>query len=390
MRRRSSGLGIAITLAAAGLAAAAIAAPAAQAETVWLCKPGATPDPCKESLETTAFDSQGNSQVLNPPNATKPKIDCFYVYPTVSEDSSTNSDLSIDPEEVSIAEYQSSRYSQRCRVFAPMYRQLTLSGIFGGELPNFAVKLAYSDVRSAWQDYMKHYNHGRGVVLIGHSQGTYMLRELVRTQIDPSRVARKLLVSAILLGGNVAVKKGKKVDGDFEHIPACTKPRQIHCVIAFSTFNETPPDNPSFGRVNAVFSGGADFPTGPKYRVLCTNPAALGGGSAPLRTLLRTEPFGGPTLAAGLFIMYGGPPPTASTPWLQPQDHYTGECVTSNGASVLMISPVGAATHLNPSPDATWGIHLADANIALGNLVDVVKSEGNAFLRARATAKHKR
>ena len=61
----------------------------------------------------------------------KRKIDCFYVYPTVSDDKSTNSDLPIDPEERSIALYQAARYSQHCRVFAPMYRQVTLQAILG-------------------------------------------------------------------------------------------------------------------------------------------------------------------------------------------------------------------------------------------------------------------
>ena len=41
----------------------------------------------------------------------------------------------IDPEERSIALYQAARYSLRCRVFAPMYRQLTLSAILSGGSP---------------------------------------------------------------------------------------------------------------------------------------------------------------------------------------------------------------------------------------------------------------
>jgi hypothetical protein len=37
-----------------------------------------------------------------------------------------------------------------------------------------------------------------------------------------------------------------------------------------------------------------------------------------------------------------------------------------------MVTPFGVAPLLNPSPDATWGLHLVDANIALGDLVDIV------------------
>jgi hypothetical protein len=367
-------------LAAACLAL--LAAPlGARAATTWLCKPGTNPDPCVGSLQTTVTDSAGQSHVENPRNAKRPPIDCFYVYPTVSDDKGTNSDLSIDPEEIAIAKFQASRFSERCRVFAPMYRQLTLQAIFGGAPPAAAVDLAYSDVRRSWKDYLRRYNHGRGVVLIGHSQGSGMLEQLIRQKIDPSKAARRQLVSAILLGGNVTVKQGSNVGGVFRHVPACRSARRTGCVIAFSTFNQTPPDNALFGKPGAVSdffgqSGRTDL------QVLCTNPAALRGGSAPLHTLAPTIPFPG-TLGAGVSILYNGSPPTAPTPWVEPQDHYTGQCVQSNGANVLMISPVGGARQLTPVPDATWGLHLADANIALGNLVDDVGSETKAFLAQR-------
>jgi hypothetical protein len=162
-----------------------------------------------------------------------------------------------------------------------------------------------------------------------------MLEQLIRQKIDRSRKARSRLVSAILLGGNVTVKQGSNVGGTFRHVPGCRSARQTGCVIAFSTFNQTPPDNAVFGKPGAVSdffgqSGRTDL------QVLCTNPAALRGGSAPLETLAPTIPFPG-TLGAGVSILYNGSPPTAPTPWVTPQDHYAGQCVQSNGANVLMI-----------------------------------------------------
>ena len=218
------------------------------------------------------------------------------------------------------------------------------------------------------------------MVLIGHSQGTYMLRRLIRTRIDRRPAVRRRLISAILLGGNVTVKKGRRAGGDFKNIPSCVRRRQVGCVIAFSTFDETPPDDTRFGRPSDRFSVAFGLPSGDQLQVLCTNPAALKGGSGALQSLLRSEPFPG-VLGAGLEVMYGGPPPTAPTPWLQPQDHYTGRCVRANDADVLMISPVAGARHLNPSPDATWGLHLADGNIGLGNLVSIVAAESRAYLK---------
>jgi hypothetical protein len=371
-----------LLLATAGLALACAAPPAtATAETVWLCKPGATPNPCRESLKTTVVSTAGAAHVEHPPNARNPKIDCFYVYPTVSDQPGTNADFSVDPQQTAIAEYQASRYSRRCRVFAPIYRQVTLASLlFAGSVPDSAWRLAFSDVRAAWREYLRRYNHGRGFVLIGHSQGTGMLRQLVRTQIDDRPAVRRRLVSAILLGGDVTVRKGRRIGGDFDHIPACASRRQLGCVIAFSTYDETPPDDTVFGKPSALSSNTFNLPTGPGLRVLCTNPAALSGGSGPLQSLLRTEPFPG-TIGAGLFILFGGPAPTAPTPWLQPQDHYTARCVHANGADVLLTSPIAGARDLNASPDATWGLHLADANIGLGNLVSIVTAESRTYLR---------
>jgi Protein of unknown function (DUF3089) len=178
----------------------------------------------------------------------------------------------------------------------------------------------------------------------------------------------------------VLVRKGRRAGGDFHNVPACTSADQTSCVIAYSAFNETPPANSRFGRAPATDTSGAGFPAGPDYEVLCTNPASLAAnGQTPVTTYVRSEPFPG-AIGAGLILMYGGPPPTAPTPWLQPADRYTGRCASEDGANFLMIEPIGSARTLNPSPDATWGLHLADVNIALGELVNTVASQGKAWL----------
>ena len=115
--------------------------------------------------------------------------------------------------------------------------------------------------------------------------------------------------------------------------------------------------------------------------MLCTNPAALGGGAGAPRHADRTEPFPG-FVGAATLALYGGMPPSAPTPWVQPQDHYTGRCVREDGANVLRIERVGSARVLLPSPDPTWGLHLVDVNIALGDLVRTVKAQTAAYVRS--------
>ena len=101
-----------------------------------------------------------------------------------------------------------------------MYRQRTAASLakgLGGD-PT-ADQVAYQSLLSGWKDYLAHDNDGRPIIFIGHSQGAAMLIRLLRSQIDPNPRLRTQLVSAIILGGNVQVPKGKTVGGSFRHIP---------------------------------------------------------------------------------------------------------------------------------------------------------------------------
>jgi hypothetical protein len=251
-----------------------------------------------------------------------------------------------------------------------MYRQITLAALLG-TVPAGNADLAYADVLEAWQSYLQTETHGRGVVLIGHSQGTFMLRRLVREQIDPDPAARAKLVSAILLGGNVTVREGADVGGDFEHVPACRSRRQIGCAVAFSTFDAPVPPNALFGRA------------GPGFAVLCTNPAALRGGTAPLKSVLPTTPFAPGTTIGAATQLVGLTLPAVATPWIEVDGAYTGMCSSADGANVLEVTGAPGAPQLHPVPDATWGLHLVDANIALGNLTRLVAEEARAFVARR-------
>jgi hypothetical protein len=362
----SRGKGILVALALALFACALAPSFAGAAEPVWLCKPGIANNPCDTSLQTTLVSPSGKTiGVRNVQPARHPRTDCFYVYPTVSDQTTGNANLNIDPEERSIALYQAARYSQTCRVFAPMYRQLTLSAINGGPAGDPAI--AYADVLNAWNTYLQKYNHGRGVVLIGHSQGSFVLRQLIKQEIDPNPVERRKLVSAVLLGGNVAVAQGRDVGGDFQHIRACHFALQIGCTIAFSTFNATPPANALFGRTST-----------PGQQVLCTNPASLPGGTAPLRSIFPTTPFAPGTIIGGVTGAVGFTVPKVATPWVETVA-FTGHCSSAGGANVLQVSGLPGAPVLHPIPDATWGLHLVDANIALGNLVSTVAAQGFVY-----------
>jgi hypothetical protein len=218
---------------------------------------------------------------------------------------------------------------------------------------------------------------------MGHSQGTGVLRRLIREEIDADPALRARLVSALLLGGNVLVKTGTDRGGDFEHVPLCTKARQFGCVVAYSTFLDDPPDNAIFGRAPT----GPDPLTGQPPRddveVACVNPASLSANLAqPLTSYLTSEPFAAGLILVAIIQTYGGPTPAADTPWVQPADRYTGRCEHINGAHVFKVTPLGSARHLNAAPDPSWGLHITDVNGALGDLVALVNAQSGAYIAA--------
>ena len=284
------------------------------------------------------------------------------MYPTVSQQTTPNANLDIDPAEVGVVVAQAARYSQVCHVYAPIYRQVPIAGLATRNAK--AGPIAFQSLLSAWKDYLARYNDGRGIVLIGHSQGAFILRQLISKYIEPDASVRARIVSAILLGGNVIVPTGKDVGGDFKYLKACRSASQTGCVIAYSSFDHTPPANSLFGRADKAGE-----------QVLCTNPAALAGGSGP------ADPYF-PTRRMNSVVSFTTQP-GVTTAWVNYPDLFTAQCENAGGASWLQITDVRKPGDNRPAlADAigpTWGLHIYDANIALGNLVGIVRSEAGAW-----------
>jgi hypothetical protein len=339
--------------------AAAVAPSTAAAKTVWLCKPGLSDDPCDTRLDIARYTPDGQLLGGDDPKQQRRRVDCFYVYPTVSGQPTKTANRRVDPELRSIARWQAARYGSTCRVFAPVYRQVTLAALTTAKRAHW--RRAYRDVRAAWRAYLERHNRGRGVVLIGHSQGTFHLRDLLAKEIEPRARQRRRIVSALLLGGNAATS-------DFRRLRPCRDDTETRCIVAFSAFNAPVPSDSLFGR-------GGD--------VICTNPAALDGGAATVDPVLPHEPFAPRTAIAAMIDAMGLPIPESSATWLAFPDSYTARCVNEGGAHVLQVTPVPGAPVLNPVPAPTWGIHLADANIALGDLEALVRRQAAAYVRAR-------
>jgi len=348
------------------------------AGTVWLCRPGLRHDPCAGSLSATTVLASGLRVERPAPKAGGQGFDCFYVYPTASGEHRLNADLRVQAAETQVAFAQAARFSQVCSVWAPMYRQVTVSGLGAvGQRARHAGQVAFASVLAAWRDFLAHYDDGRPIIFIGHSQGSVMLIRLLSQYVDPDPALRRRMVAAILAGGNVVVPAGKLVGGSFRHLPLCAAARQAGCVIAYSSFPSRPPADSLFGRPGQGVSVMSGQTATAGLQVACVNPADIGGGAADL-----TPYF--PVSALFPMTAQSPPGPALSTPWVSYPGLYRASCESSGGASWLQVTDsAGAGDHRPVVTEAlgpAWGYHLEDVNLALGNLVADVQAEEQAYV----------
>src|SRR3954469_17332954 len=141
------------------LAAVAIAVclpGSAPAATKWLCGPGVANDPCRPSLSTTVYRGFADkTRTVTPKRDRDRGVDCFYVYPTVSDQRTRLATKRVDPELRSIARYQAARFSELCRVYAPVYRQATVPALQAGTTTRRDYLTAYGDVERAFDAFVR-------------------------------------------------------------------------------------------------------------------------------------------------------------------------------------------------------------------------------------------
>jgi hypothetical protein len=371
----------------------------------WLCRPDTDDDACDIDLDAERIEADGSRRLEPFEPTAEPPVDCFYVYPTVSTDPGANSDLLAGDGERLAAANQLARLASTCRLWAPLYEQVTLSGIGGLEARSDAPDVstttpgqagaesgaggasardstgaatdvtertpsqtAYDGVLDAFRHYMANHNAGRGVVLVGHSQGTGHLRRLIAEEVDGNPQLRTQLVSAVLLGLSVPEDPA---DGGFANVPPCRSETQVGCHVSWASYRSTAPPGPGglFGR-----------PTDSGGRSTCTNPADLSGeaGRVPLTPYFTAErsPGGAGWLADGS---------APGAPWVALPGLVEAECVERDGYHYLEITVVPDASRAPDVPGdlpGGWGLHLVDANLAMGELVNLVAAQSAAWVTA--------
>ncbi|WP_375291579.1 DUF3089 domain-containing protein [Qipengyuania sp.] len=343
----------------------------------WLCLPGRQ-DSCDQDLTTTVVAADGTLTREAFDASPDQPIDCFYIYPTLSLDRSGNADWNEGPEEGRVLHQQLARFADVCQVYAPKYRQITMLGVSGrsGEKMADLYRVAIADVKEAWNHYLANYSDGRGVILIGHSQGSRMLINLIQDEID-GKPSQERIVSAYLNGTSVVVPEGRDVGGTFTAMPLCRSADQTQCIVAYRSFRA------DSGPVNDYAATER-----PGMEIACVNPAAPGGGKASLHSYLTTDALmGGPKPR---FVNDG---PEIETPFASVPGLLSGECVSNESGQYLAISinadpsdprtdditgDIYTGGKINPA----MGLHLIDINLVMGNLLDLARSQTRAYLAA--------
>ncbi len=128
--------------------------------------------------------------------------------------------------------YQATVFNGSCRVFAPRYRQANIKAFFIRNFPvaQKALDLAYSDVRSAFEYYLKNENNGRPIIIASHSQGSLHAIRLLKEFFDGKPLQQKLVCAYIV---------GYQIPEDaFKHIPVGDSAEATSCFVGWRSFQK--------------------------------------------------------------------------------------------------------------------------------------------------------
>jgi len=177
----------------------------------------------------------------------------------------------------------------------------------------------------------------------------------------------------------VRVPEGEIVGGSFQNIPACTAADEVGCVISFASYpSASPPeDGAIFGRV-----GGGPTPDegSPTDRALCVDPVALAGGNGLADALVPTR---GRLIGAGDLAESAG----IDTTYIALPEILEAGCEDRGPYTYFSVGPASADDTRTAAIDGllteslgdTWGLHLQDAVLAMGDILEVAARQAEAF-----------
>ncbi len=170
------------------------------------------------------------------------QIDVFFIYPTLFWKKWKDGNYNADVDDVKLNEKvsdstiknQASIFNGVGKVYSPMYRQANLKAYdqYTKKDPRAtaAFELAYSDVKRAFEYYLKHYNNGRPFIIASHSQGTTHGKMLIKDMVEGTPLMNKLVVAYLV---------GIKIEKDyFKELRLCKDKNDTGCYCSWRTFKK--------------------------------------------------------------------------------------------------------------------------------------------------------
>ena len=166
-------------------------------------------------------------------------VDVFFIHPTTFTASSkagnewnaslSDAELNAKTDYTSIL-YQASVFNGSCRVYAPRYRQAHIYSFYASDTTKSknAFAVAYSDIKKAFEQYLKFANNGRPIIIASHSQGTLHAAMLLREYFENTEL-QKQLVAAYIVGLYVPRES-------FQVLEPCRTATQTGCINTWRTY----------------------------------------------------------------------------------------------------------------------------------------------------------
>jgi len=173
-------------------------------------------------------------------------VDVFFLHPTMYTSDKKFKDWNVEIDDAyhnaktdySTILYQASVFNQHARIFAPRYREAFIKVFFSKDtvIANKALELAYSDLKEAFEYYLKNWNNNRPIIIASHSQGSKHAERLLKEYFENKPLGKKL-VAAYVIGWSVP-------ENYFTSLKMCVDSTDINCVCSWRTFRKD--YNPEF------------------------------------------------------------------------------------------------------------------------------------------------
>ncbi len=185
------------------------------------------------TMENTSVDySADESWLILPENPTGFPVDVFYVYPTVYQGFGLQ-DIN-DSEQTAAAmvplRTQASVFEESANIYAPLYRQIGKAEFANTETLNDYIRIAQKDVEDAFYYYLENHNKGKPFIIAAHSQGSSLLREILK-EIWGKTGAEERMIATYIIGYSIT-------ESDILHnsnIRMSENPTDLGCFISYNS-----------------------------------------------------------------------------------------------------------------------------------------------------------